>query len=375
MKLVYYSSVLNHHQKCLCDEFYKYYGDDFKFITTMEMETQRLNLGYKVETAPYLFESFRSDENMKQAFQMAVDCDVLLAAVFPEEILHERMKRNKLTFRHIETYFKREKYRLLSPNALHIAYTQHTRYRRKPLYLLCASSHVASDVNLFGAYPGKKFRWGYFPEMKLENSESESNNSDIIEIVWAGRFIEWKKPEYAIRLIADLLGLDYKVHLSIMGTGPMEQRLKNLAKELHVEEAVSFLGAIPPMNVRERMRRADIFLFTSTREEGWGAVLNEAMGSGCAVVASTEAGSTNYLIPDKRYGLKYERNSYEDLFLKTESLCSDPDLRKKIKQNARTRIFELWNYQVAAQRFVECSEKILMGKQQKYKDDGPMSLV
>lgn len=373
MKLVYYSSVLNHHQKCLCDEFYKRYGDEFKFITTMEMETQRLNLGYRPETAPYLFEGFRSEKRRKQAFQMAVECDVLIAGVFPEEVLHERMRRNKLTFRHIETYFKREKYRLLSPNAMRIAYSQHRRYRKRPLYLLCASSHVASDVKLFGAYPGKKFRWGYFPEMEQEIRQSAGCRKNKITILWVGRFIEWKKPEYALRAVADLENKGYPVCLEMVGTGIMEQDLKTIAKELKVKDSVCFCGAMPPADVRKHMQEADIFLFTSTREEGWGAVLNEAMGNGCAVVASSEAGSTNYLIDGDQTGLVYRRNSYEEFLSQTELLCADSVRMEQLKVNALERIHNLWNYKVAAKRLIETSEAILSGKNIEYGDDGPMS--
>jgi glycosyltransferase involved in cell wall biosynthesis len=45
-----------------------------------------------------------------------------------------------------------------------------------------------------------------------------------------------------------------------------------------------------------------VFIFTSDRNEGWGAVLNEAMGSGCAVVAADLIGSVPYLIEHKKMG-------------------------------------------------------------------------
>ena len=44
------------------------------------------------------------------------------------------------------------------------------------------------------------------------------------------------------------------------------------------------------------MEKSHIHLFTSNHLEGWGAVVNEAMNSGCAVVANREAGAVPYLI-------------------------------------------------------------------------------
>ncbi len=374
MKLVYYSSVLNHHQKSLCDEFYKVLGNDFTFITTMKMENQRLALGYNPITAPYVLESFTSEDNRKKAIELAVDCDVLLAGVFPVDVLHKRMQKNKLTFRHIETYFKRGKYRILSPNAIKIAYSEHFKYRKKNLFLLCASAHVASDVAIFNGYPNKKFKWGYFPNTMCSDAKNCDTQESVIKIVWAGRFIKWKKPDYAIKLINDLTKQGVKVHLSMIGAGIMEEKLKAMAQKLNLQKEVSFCGSMPPEKVSEYMSYSDIYLFTSTREEGWGAVLNEAMGNGCAVIASSEAGSTNYLIENYFNGVIYKKNKYKDLLKNALKLCKNKGLREELGENAKKTIKKLWNYEVAAKRFIDVSNKLLNNQRENlYFDEGPMS--
>ena len=38
-----------------------------------------------------------------------------------------------------------------------------------PVYLLCHGAYVASDFQIIKAYPNKKFKWGYFPEVKEYN--------------------------------------------------------------------------------------------------------------------------------------------------------------------------------------------------------------
>ena len=53
------------------------------------------------------------------------------------------------------------------------------------------------------------------------------------------------------------------------------------------------------------MERADIYLATSDRQEGWGAVINEAMNSGCAVVADHMMGAVPYLISHEENGMIY----------------------------------------------------------------------
>ena len=62
----------------------------------------------------------------------------------------------------------------------------------------------------------------------------------------------------------------------------MEQQLRQMIHDKQLDDCVSMLGAMSPEKVRDYMEAADIFLFTSDFNEGWGAVLNEAMNSSCA---------------------------------------------------------------------------------------------
>ena len=65
-----------------------------------------------------------------------------------------------------------------------------------------------------------------------------------------------------------------------------------------------------PEKVRSVMEKSHIFVFTSSHLEGWGAVVNEAMNSGCAVVANVQAGAVPYLIEQGVNGIAYPRGSY-----------------------------------------------------------------
>lgn len=375
MKFVYYSSVLNHHQRCLCDAFFALLGEDFRFVQTMPMERQRIELGYQQEDAPYVIKTYESEENRIKAEKLAVEADVMLASVFPVELLYERMRQNKLTFRHIETYFKSGKYRLLSPNAMRIVWMEHTRYRRKPLYLLCASAHTAKDVNLFGAYPCKKFKWGYFPPLEmLGDIHTERGGNEKTEFLWCGRMLEWKKPMYAIRTVQKLHKKGYSVHLNMVGTGPELERLKACVERENMTELVTFCGPVPPARVRMYMRRADVFFFTSTRQEGWGAVLNEAMNSGCTVLASEEAGATGYLVKHGKNGLVYKHNNLDQLAKLAEKLCNNKDQMRYLGTNAAATITELWNYRVAAERLVKTAQALLEEQNGVRYEDGPMSI-
>lgn len=372
LKFVYYSSVLNHHQRALCDELYKELKEDFTFVSSMEMEQQRLQLGYVPEVgAPYELKAYNHDCR-EEAIRKSLECDIFLGAVFPTDILHARMKKNQITFRHIETYFKQGKYRILSPNAARIAYSEHFAYRNKQLYLLCASAHVADDVGLFHAYPDKKFKWGYFPRIETDLYEKE-NNSNKIELLWVGRMIDWKRPLYAVKAVEILVREGVPIHLTMVGTGSMTEQIQGEIKAKGLSEYIDFLGPKSPKEVRNIMRKSDIYLFTSTREEGWGAVLNEAMGSGCAVVASAEAGATGYLINNHVNGLVYSHNSFMEFLECVRTLCKDVVLRNSIMEKSRETIADEWNYKIAAQRLVKVSELLMSGCNPYVFYSGPMS--
>ena len=101
---------------------------------------------------------------------------------------------------------------------------------------------------------------------------------------------------------------------------------------------------------------------TSDRQEGWGAVLNEAMNSGCAVVASHSAGSTHYLIKHKENGLIYTSGNIDDLYNKVKYLLNDPAEQKKLGASAYNTITDEWNAQTAAQRLVRLFKAVLDGE-------------
>ncbi len=79
------------------------------------------------------------------------------------------------------------------------------------------------------------------------------------------------------------------------GHGQEEQHLRELAKTLHVEEQIRFLGY--RKDVLEIYKIADLFVFPSMRE-GLPVALIEAMASGLAVVCSKVRGNTD-LIDDE----------------------------------------------------------------------------
>ena len=141
-----------------------------------------------------------------------------------------------------------------------------------------------------------------------------------------------------------------------------------------LSDCVEMLGSMPPEDVRTHMENADIYLFTSDFNEGWGAVLNESMNSGCAVVASHAIGSVPFLVQDGENGLVYQNGSQEHLEQQVKKLLDDIVLRKRLGEKAYETITTLWSADVAAYRIIELSNRILNGdKPFAVHDSGPCS--
>ena len=122
---------------------------------------------------------------------------------------------------------------------------------------------------------------------------------------------------------------------------------------------VHLLGAMEPDEVRQHMEKSSVFVFTSNRQEGWGAVLNEAMNSGCAVVASDVIGSAPFLIDDNVNGMLFKHNDLDDFIGKVETVLADEDLCFDLGKRAYETIINHWNAQNAADRLIELCSALL----------------
>ena len=369
MKLVFISNYISHHQKPFCDAMKQKIGKNFIFMETMPMEKERLDMGWEPIRENYVFRTYESNESEKKAKKIAVDAEIVILGSASDNYIIPRLKTKKLTFKYAERFYKTGLTLRNLPHAAAGAWLHHGRFQRYPLYMLCASAYTPADAAIFHNYVGRTYKWGYFPEVKrydvaelMEKKQSAASVGEEhsrISILWAGRLIGWKHPEAAVQLAASLKEKGYSFRMSMIGNGEMEMQLHDMIREKGLEDCVEMLGAMPPEEVRRHMEKADIYLFTSDFNEGWGAVLNESMNSGCAVVASHAIGSVPFLIKNGENGLIYENGNQLDLGKQVLRLLEDGAFRKKIAENAYETMINLWNAETAAERFLTLAEKLL----------------
>jgi glycosyltransferase involved in cell wall biosynthesis len=377
LRITFYSNFLNHHQLPFCMEMVKLLGNGFKFIATEPTHQERLAMGYHDINEQYEFCicSYKDNDSYNVALKLGVDSDVVIIGSAPNVFIEERLVNNKLTFRYSERIFKKGRWHILSPRTMMSLIFNHTRYINNKLYMLCASAYTSSDFAMAGAYLGKTYKWGYFPQV-IEYDVDElmtKKKHPSTKLLWCGRFIDLKHPELPIMVAKKLKEERYSFNLTFIGNGPLEDKMKELCVSYGIEDSVVFLGAMSPEKVRENMESANIYLFTSDFNEGWGAVLNESMNSACAVVASHAIGSVPFLIKHNENGLIYKNGDLDSLVCQVKRLMDDRDLQSRLGLNAYQTMSETWNAKIAAERLLILSETLMKNNICDTYSDGPCS--
>lgn len=370
MILNYYS----HHQSELSKALYKETHGNYTFIETAPMEEERKNMGWSRDNLPsFVKQSYTSAKDESDCMKLCCEADVVIIGSAPEKFIEERLKQNKLTFRYYERFFKQGRIRILDPRVFASHYKKSFKNRKKNLYVLCAGAYTAPDCRFILSYPNKTYKWGYFPELDICNDIDGLIESKIPHsILWAGRQISWKHPECVIHLAKRLKSENTDFVINMIGDGDLHANIEYLVKKENLQKNVKLLGSMQPDKVRQYMRSSQVFLFTSDRNEGWGAVLNEAMSSCCGIVANREIGSVPYLIQDGKNGLIYDRKDKNSLYRCVKKLIDNEPFRKELGKNAYNTIKDVWNADVAAKRFLHLVKCINSGAAVDY-NFGPCS--
>ena len=124
--------------------------------------------------------------------------------------------------------------------------------------------------------------------------------------------------------------------LQIAGSGKQESfaKYKKLAKECGVEDKVKFSGFVD--NPLSLYQKASIFVLSS-RYEGFGLVLIEAMSQGCACIACDYKGRQKEIVLSERNGLLCEPDNAEALSKAMLVLMQNEKKRREIGLNAIRR--------------------------------------
>ena len=117
-------------------------------------------------------------------------------------------------------------------------------------------------------------------------------SEDDILLVTVGRLVRRKAVDQLIAMVESLK--NNRVRLVVIGSGPLEQSLKEECRKRGVADQVRFTGFVSEEEKFQLLQMSNIYVSTS-QHEGFGLVFLEAMHCGLPIVCYDQGGQTDFL--------------------------------------------------------------------------------
>lgn len=379
MRILQVSNLVSHHQLPLARQLACAVGENnFRFASVGLPDPERARLGWNCETPEsWVLKPAESDFDRAQFEHWWNKADIVLCGERILDSMADRLKREQICFYMSERWWKPPLglARLLHPSFLRMAFDFSKMAKSPFFHYLPIGPYAEADMGKLVNFGERSWRWGYFTELPDELSETKVENDKKIKILWAGRMLRLKRVDTLIRAVAEAerLGGIGIFELTLIGNGPERASLDRMAKKLLPNLNFRFLDPIPAKQVHTVMADHDVYVLPSNSYEGWGAVINEAMSSGCTVVASSSTGAASAMIQHGINGLLFSPGDWKSLARHLLSLADSIDLRTELSRNALSDLKEFWSPQVASDRFVNVCNALLSKSNSPNYSFGPMS--
>lgn len=168
-----------------------------------------------------------------------------------------------------------------------------------------------------------------FNGISMEKCHIKNDYTGNKKILHIGRFSAQKNHEVLVKAFSTVVNRGHDVSLYLYGQGELEESIKELVKNLHMDKKIFFCGLTD--DVYSVMESTDIFVLPSLFE-GMPMTLIEAMGTGMPILASNVGGIPD-MIENEKSGLLCEP-TVEEVAAGLEKLISSEEDRKLYGQNA-----------------------------------------
>jgi len=178
-------------------------------------------------------------------------------------------------------------------------------------------------------------------------------------LIFIGNLVEIKGLAFLIEAMAMLVARYPELRLTVVGDGPERQTLVALTERLQLQDNVCFVGSVPNTQLPDLLRAASVAVMPSL-QEGLGLVAIEAMGCGCAVVASDLPAIRDSVLPGET-GLVAKPGDAQDLADKIDQLMANEELRHSLAENGRRRAVEIFDWRTVGDSYVKLIADMLDG--------------
>ncbi len=190
----------------------------------------------------------------------------------------------------------------------------------------------------------------FYKPLKIPKDEN------TFQILSVGYLIERKGFEYLIRAVNEVLNKHKDVRLTIVGSGPLEEKLKSLITELKLENNAKIMKNVSDDELLQLYNSSDLFVLPSIVDsqgntEGLGVVLLEAMACELPVVGSDTGGIPD-IIRHSETGLLVPEKDISGLSEAILNLIENEELRENIAINGYNQIREKFSWEKIAESYI-----------------------
>jgi poly(glycerol-phosphate) alpha-glucosyltransferase len=226
---------------------------------------------------------------------------------------------------------------------------------------LCAPLHRAAGIAAIGTRAAHEYRQRfpeplhfnipYYCELAPFRVATRGHRPGVTFLL-CGQMIARKGVDVLLEAFSQLHGdarlllVGREAELPVLGSLPRAAR-----------ERVEYAGFQPPEELPRFFARADVFVLPS-RYDGWGVVVNQALGAGLPILCSDAVGAAHDLVEDGMNGETFPAGDATALTAAMQRFVDDPALRARCAAASREKAAE-WQPERGAAKWIEAFHAVL----------------
>jgi phosphatidylinositol alpha-1,6-mannosyltransferase len=187
----------------------------------------------------------------------------------------------------------------------------------------------------------------------------KKNTNHIISICSVSRILRFKGHDFVLKTLATLpKNYQSKIRYNIAGTGAYLPMLKQLVKQLHLENIVSFRGYVADDNLPSFYNEHDLFILCTrespdtTSVEGFGLVFLEAQSCGIPVIGARTGGIPD-AVAEGNGGWLIEQDNTVELSSLLVKLTDNQILVTQMGEKARKRVENFCTWEIYCKKLFD----------------------
>ncbi|AJQ99758.1 Colanic acid biosynthesis glycosyl transferase WcaL [Enterobacteriaceae bacterium bta3-1] len=225
-----------------------------------------------------------------------------------------------------------------------------------------AVSNAIKDQAIAFGIPNNKIHISYIGIDTSSFRKSLNPFNCRSQILFIGRLVEKKGCEILLNAFSKIKEQHPEVELKIIGTGPLEYQLKELANKLKIKAI--FTGTCTKQEIISELSKSAVLCLPSIRArngdaEGFGLVLLEAAACGVPTVTSAFGGAKEGIV-DGITGFSFPERDSTKLAQKLHLLLSNPELMETMGNNGRMFVEENFSIEKCTRSLEDIYDQLII---------------